>query len=104
MENKGKFNFCAIPATLLTDATKKYGFWSLPEHIRSWLTLPGYQTSANKYYVNWSCNTMVNLAANKHDSRMVASKGSTASNDDSSGLNLRGGDNSWPLLDSIDSK
>ena len=47
---------------------------------------------------------MVNLATNQHDSRIVVSKGLTASSDESIGLNLRGGNDSSPLSDSIDSK
>ena len=35
---------------------------------------------------------------------MVLNKGLTASKDESSGLNLRGGSNESPLLDSVDSK
>ena len=83
---------------------QKNWFSSLPEYIRSRLTSPGYQTCANKNYVSWSYNTMSNLVTNKHDSRMVVNKGLTASNDESIGLNLRGGNDSTSLLDSIDSE
>ena len=47
---------------------------------------------------------MVNLTTNKHNSRIVVSRGLTACANESSGLNLRGGDDASPLLDSIDSK
>ena len=94
----------AIPATLLTENIKLFGFTTIPQHIRSRLSSPSYQTSTNSNYISWSYDTLVNLATNKHDSRMVVNKGLTASKDESSGLSLRGGNESSALLDSIDSK
>ena len=47
---------------------------------------------------------MVNLATNKHNSRIVVRRGLTACANESSGLKLRGGDDISHLLDSIDSK
>ena len=47
---------------------------------------------------------MTNLATNQHDTRMVVNRGLTASKDESSGLNLRGGGDESALLDGVDSK
>ena len=47
---------------------------------------------------------MVNLTTNKHNSRIVVSRDLTACANESSGLNLRGGNDTSPLLDSLDSK
>ena len=94
----------AIPATLLSENTNRFGFASIPQHIRARLTTAGYQTSTNDRYISWSYDSMTNLATNKHDTRMVVNRGLTASQDESSGLNLRGGGNESPLLDAVDSK
>ena len=94
----------AIPATLLNENINKYGFSPLPQHVRSRLTSPSCQTSTNKNYIRRSYDNMVNLATNKHDSRMILNNGLTASQEESSGLNLRGGNDTSPLLDAIDSK
>ena len=94
----------AIPASLLSDNTKSHGFASLPQHVRSRLTSSGFQTSTNNRYTAWSYDLLTNLATNNHDTRMVVNKGLTASNDESGGLSLRGGNKESPLLDSIDSK
>ena len=45
---------------------------------------------------------MNNLTTNKHDTQMMVNKGLTEIQDDSSGLNLRGGSNKSPLLDAVD--
>ena len=45
---------------------------------------------------------MNNIATNKHDTLMVVNKSLNTSQDDSSGLNLRGGSNKSPLLDAVD--
>ena len=47
---------------------------------------------------------MTNLDTNKHDTRMVVNKGLNTSQYESSGLNLIGGSNKSPLLDTVDSK
>ena len=47
---------------------------------------------------------MTNLATNKHDTQMVVNKGLTASQYESSGLNVRGGTKKSPLLYAVDSK
>ena len=47
---------------------------------------------------------MTNIATNKHDTLMVVNKSLNTSQDDSSGLNLRGGSNESLLLDAVDSK
>ena len=94
----------AIPATLLNENTKKYGFATIPQHVRSRLTSAGYQTSTNDRYICWSYDMMTNLATNQHDTRMVVNRGLTASKNESSGLNLRGGGDESALLDGVDSK
>ena len=45
---------------------------------------------------------MRNLTTNKHNSRMVLNKGLATSQEESSGLNLRGDNGSSPLLDAIE--
>ena len=94
----------AIPATIMNDKTNEHGFASLPQHVRSRLTSTSFQTSTNNRYIAWSYDLMVNLSTNNHDTRMVVNKGLTASNDESGGLSLRGGNKESPLLDSIYSK
>ena len=94
----------ALPATLLNENCSKFGFASIPEHTRSRMTTPLNQSSTNERYISWCYDMLTNLDTNKHDTRMVLNKGLTASKDESSGLNLRGGSNESPLLDSVDSK
>ena len=81
----------AIPAKLLSENTYRFGFASIPQHIWSILTTEGYQTSTNDRYICWSYESMTNIATNKYDTRMVVNKGLTASQDESSELNLIGG-------------
>ena len=45
-----------------------------------------------------------NEVTNQNDTRMIINKGLTASRDKNGGLKLRGGNESSPLLDSVDSK
>ena len=47
---------------------------------------------------------MTNIDTNKHDTQMVVNKGLTASQDESSGINLMGRSNESHLLDAVDSK
>ena len=91
---KENFILGAIPATLLTDNIRKYGFSTLPQHIQCQLTSPSFQTSTNSNLISWSYDTMVNLATNQDDSTIVMSKDLTASTDESYGLNLRDGEDS----------
>jgi hypothetical protein len=94
----------AIPATLLNENTKQFGFASVAKQICSRLTAVGYQTSTNHHYISWCYDNMTNLATNKNDTRMVVNRGLMESYTESSGLNIRGGNDDSPLLDSIDSK
>ena len=94
----------AIPATLLNENASKYGFANIAQHTRCRLTSSGYQTSTNASYITWCYDAVCNEATNHSDTRMVINKGLTASKEESSGLKLRGGSNTSPLLDSIDSK
>ena len=69
----------AIPETLLSENTYRFGFASIPQHIWSSLTTSGYQTSTNDRYICWYYDSMTNLATNKRDTLMVVNKGITAS-------------------------
>ena len=76
----------------------------MSQHTRSRLTASGYQTSTKDSYICWCYDSVCNEATNHSDTRMVINKGLTASKEESSGLKLRGGNDTSPLLDAIDSK
>ena len=68
------------------------------------MTTPLNQSSTNERYMIWCYDMLTHLATNKHDTWIVLNKGLTACKYESSGLNLRGESNKWPLLDSVDLK
>ena len=94
----------AIPATLLNERANRFGFASIGDHVRSRLTASGYQTSTKDSYIAWCYDMISNEITNQNDTRMVVNKGLTASQDKKGNLQLRGGNQSSPLLDSVDSK
>ena len=94
----------AIPATLLNEKATQHGFASIPQHVRSRLTSSSFQTSTNNRYTAWSYDVVINHATNNHHTSMVVNKGLTASSQESSGLELRGGNKDSALLDCVDSK
>ena len=93
----------AVPAPLLTDGIKKYGFEELPTHIRGNLTSPLFATNTNPRYTAFCYDIHVNLAANREDTRCIISHGLSVADEKVGGLGLRGeGDSS--LLNSVDNK
>lgn len=93
----------AIPAPLLSDAISKYGFASIPQHVRNRITTAAAATGSDPRYIAYSYDTLTNLAANHCDTRIMLNRGLTAAKDESGGLGLRGKGDSG-LLESIDSK
>ena len=79
----------AIPSPLLTENISKYGFQSLPQHIRSRLTSSGYATSTDPRYISFSYDTMTNLTVNHQDSRIVLNRGLTVDEENKNNLGLR---------------
>ena len=93
----------AIPAPLLTESIKRYGFQSIQQHVRSRLTSSSCATSTDSRYIAFYYDKLTNLSINHQDTRIVLNRGLTAAGDESGGLGLRGkGDSA--LLESIDSK
>ena len=93
----------AIPAPMLFETTSRYSLCSLPEHIRSRLTVSTYSTSTDPRYISYSYDTLTNLTVNHCDRRIIMNRGLPASSDESSGLGVRGINDS-ALLESIDSR
>jgi len=93
----------AIPAALLNSHIGKFGFASIPQHLRQRLKSSSAATSTDPRYIAFSYDTLTNLSANHSDTRIILNRGLTAESDDSGGLGLRGG-NQDALLESIDSK
>ena len=95
----------AIPSPLLTEFIDKFGFQTLPQHIRSRLTSCAFATGTDPMYISFSYDTMTNLSVNHEDTRIVLHRGLTVDEKSSTGLGVRGkqtGDSA--ILESIDSK
>ena len=93
----------AIPFPLLSQSISKFGFQSIPCHVRSRLTIPFSTTSTDFHYTSFCYDMLTNLSANHQDSRLVLRRGLTVGEDKSGGLGLCGqGDSS--MLESFDSK
>ena len=67
----------AIPSYLLTEHINKYGFQSLPQHIRSRLSSCSFSTGTDPRYISFSYDTMTNLSVNHNDARIVLHQGLT---------------------------
>ena len=93
----------AIPSPLLSDTISKFGFASIPMHVRSRLTSPLCTTSTNHNYTSFCYDKLTNLSANHEDTRLVLRRGLTVGDDKTGGLGLRGKGDST-LLESFDSK
>ena len=92
----------AIPAPLLSESIGKFGFSSIPDHVRCRLTNPSLTTSSDHHYISFCYDKLTNLAANHQDTRIIIRRGLTA-DDKTGGLGVRGsGDSS--MLESFDSK
>jgi predicted GIY-YIG superfamily endonuclease len=93
----------AIPSSLLSENTSKFGFASIPTHVRSRLTSSSSSTSSDYQYTSYCYDKLTNLSANHEDTRLVIQRGLTVGDDKKGGLGLRGkGD--CGLLESFDSK
>jgi len=95
----------AIPAALLSESITKYGFQSLPAHVRTRLLSPFAQTSTDPRYIAFAYDMLTNLSATHLDTRVAMNRGLTAADDTCGGLGVRGGNDSASggLLGSIDS-
>ena len=92
----------AIPAPLLSESTSKFGFESIPKHVRSRITNPSMTTSTDYHYTSFCYDMLTNQAANHEDTRVVLCRGFTV-DDKKDGLALRSrGDSA--MLESFDSK
>ena len=80
----------AIPALLLNESVKTFGFASIQEHIRSRLTSSTSATSTDSRYCAHCYDMLTNLAANHEDTRLILNRGLTVSDDAKGGLGLRG--------------
>ena len=95
----------AIPSCLLTEHIDKFGFQTLPQHIRSRLSSCAFPTSTDPRYISFSYDTMTNLAVNHSDTRIVLHRGLTVDENSDLGLGVRGKkEGDCALLGSIDSK
>ena len=93
----------AIPSPLLSQSTSRFGFESIPLHVRSRLSSPSATTSTDVNYTSFCYDMLTNLSANYQDTRLVLRRGLTVGDDKTGGLGLRGqGDSS--MLESFDSK
>ena len=80
----------AIPFPLLSQSISKFGFESIPLHVRSRLTLPFSTTSTDYHYVSFCYDMLTNLSVNHQDTRLVLRRGLTVGEDKTGGLGLRG--------------
>ena len=93
----------AIPSSLLTDQIRRLGFQSLPQHVRSRLTLPFCNTSTDPRIIAFYYDMLTNLSCNHSHTGSVINRRLMSGDDISGGLILLGkGDSS--ILGSIDSK
>ena len=51
----------AIPDPFLLYSISSFGFISVPQHIRSKITIPSVATGTNRRYTPWSFDTLTNL-------------------------------------------
>ena len=93
----------AIPAPLLTELVKGFGFAPIQEHIRSRLTSTISATSTDSRYCAHCYDILTNLAVNHEDTHLILNRGLTVADDAKGGLGLRGKGGS-SLLESIDNK
>jgi hypothetical protein len=95
----------ALPSPFLSEMLPKYGFQSLPAHVRSRLLSPSTTTSTAPGYIAFSYDMLSNLCATHLDIRVALNRGLTAADDTCGGLGVRGGNDSsgGGLLGSIDS-
>ena len=92
----------AIPTPLLSESTSRFGFESIPKHVRCRITNPSMNTSSDFHYTSFCYDMLSNQAANHEDTRVVLRRGFTV-DDKNDGLALRGrGDSS--MHESFDSK
>lgn len=80
----------ALPSPLMSLSAPNEGFCSVPDHIRTRLTLPFSSTSTDPRYISYSYDLMGNLAANFNDTRMFSRHGLRAASDNVGGLEQRG--------------
>ena len=95
----------SIPSPLMTEFIDKFGFQSLPQHIRSRLTSASFATGTDPRYIAFSYDTMTNLTVNHEDTRIALHRGLTVDEESDTGLGGKGkkhGDSA--ILESIDSK
>jgi predicted GIY-YIG superfamily endonuclease len=93
----------AIPSSLLNANANKYGFASIPQHIRTRLTCPSCTTSSDPRYITHCYDVMANMAASQCDTRLVINRGLTVGKEIYGNLGVRGNIDST-LLGSVDSK
>lgn len=92
-----------IPAPLLTESIRKFGFASIPSHVRTRLTFASSATSTDPRYCSHCYDMLTNLSANHEDTRLILNRGLTVADDDTGGLKLRGKEDSC-LTNSVDNK
>ena len=92
-----------IPAPLVNETMSTFGFTDIPQHVRSRLTSAGYNTSSDSMYITFAYDMLTNLAATHKDTRLVMQRGLTVQDVNSTGLSLRGKEDSV-LMESLDSK
>ena len=95
----------AILSPLLTEFIDKFGFQTLPQHIRSHLTSCALATGTDPRYISFSYDTITNLSVNCEDARIVFYRGLTIDEESNTGLGVGGkqtGDSA--ILESIGSK
>lgn len=92
----------ALPACYLSEGTAMNGFQNLASHIRSRLICPSSTSSTDPRYIAWCYDMLVNVSANRFDTRVAMNRGLTVDGDL---LGVRGGNQSSAsgLLGSIDS-
>ena len=93
----------SIPAPLLTESIRKFGFASIPLHVRTRLTFASSTTSTDPRYCSHCYDMLTNLSANHEDTRLMLNRGLTVAGNDIGGLKLRGKEDSC-LTNSVDNK
>ena len=75
----------AIPSSLLTENTKRDGFQTIAQHVRSRLSTFNCASSTDPRYQAYSFDTVSNLCATHNDTRMIINRGLTVGGDVAAG-------------------
>ena len=79
----------AIPSSLLTENTKRDGFQTIPQHVRSRYSTYNFVLSTDPRYQAYSFETVSNLCITHNDTKMIVNRGLVVGGDAARGLGVR---------------